>query len=92
MKYLVNRAHEGDKWYPRGSIREARENDVAHLVDRGTLEKMAAKPLNKAAYVAETKSAPLAGGPTGQDGPAQSSQAVQVRKKRASKKSKAAAK
>lgn len=92
MQFLVKRAHEGDKWYNAGDFREARENEVAHLVQRGTLEKMAAKPLNKAAYVAETKAAPLAGGPTGRAKLAQSSPAAPARKGRASKKSKGAAK
>ena len=92
MKYFVKRPHFGDKAYRRGDIREASENDVKHLVERGLIEKMAEPPKNKAAYVAGSKSAPLADGPTGQDKPAQSSPAAQAPKKRKSRKSKAAAK
>ncbi len=55
MEFLVKKPHEGDKWYPRNSTREARENDVRHLVERGVLVKMEAAPLNKAAYAPETK-------------------------------------
>lgn len=47
--YTVMRAHQGDKWYAEGDEREADENYVAHLVERGVLqEKAAPKPKNKA--------------------------------------------
>ena len=91
MRYLVNRPHQGDRFYNAGDYREAREADVAHLVARGVLEKMSPPPANKARYVAETKDSPLAAGPTGRAKPASSSQAGRARKPRRSKKSGGAA-
>jgi hypothetical protein len=90
--YIVAREHFGDKQYRVGDKRTARPNDVAHLVSRGVLVKSEPAPLNKAAYVMETKAAPLVDGQTGQDKPVQSSPAAPAPKGRASKKSKAAAK
>ena len=86
MQFLVLRPHQGDKWYKDNDIRDARENDVAHLVRSGVLEKLAPKPKNKAAHVAENKAAPLADGPTGRAKPASSSPAGRARKPRGSKK------
>lgn len=50
MKYDVIRAHEGDKNYEVGDVREANEGEVAHLVPHVLRPlKKAAKPLkNKA--------------------------------------------
>lgn len=38
MKYTVNRPHFGDKDYRMGDIREAKPNEVAHLVKNGILK------------------------------------------------------
>jgi hypothetical protein len=86
MRYLVKRPHQGDKFYNPGDFRDAKENEVRHLLARGVLEKMAEPPKNKAAYVAETKDSPLADGPTGRAKPAPSSPAGRARKARKSKK------
>lgn len=58
MKYIVKRAHQGDKWYAEGEVREAEPRDVAHLVANGVLaeeqeQKAAPKVANKAAPKAE---------------------------------------
>lgn len=57
MKYLVKRNHLGDGWYPAGAFREARESDVAHLVERGVLERAIEKPVKKAAEKPKNKAA-----------------------------------
>ena len=52
MKYDVLRRHIGDKLYEQGDEREAKESDVAHLVNNGVLRPVDAKseaaPKNKA--------------------------------------------
>ena len=49
MKYLVMRQHLGDRLYSKGDVREAREQDVGHLVRAGVLvEKSEPAVLNKA--------------------------------------------
>ncbi|MCA0963288.1 hypothetical protein [Salipiger bermudensis] len=53
MKFTVLRPHQGDKWYDEGDEREAREADVAHLVERGVLAQ--AKPQKKAEPAAKNK-------------------------------------
>lgn len=56
MKYLVKRQHLGDKTYQPGDEREARPEDVAHLLAKGVLvEKAAAAPKNKARSVPKNK-------------------------------------
>ena len=59
MKFTVLRPHQGDKWYDKDDEREAREGDVAHLVERGVLEKAKAEPApkNKAVTAPKTKTA-----------------------------------
>lgn len=66
MKYIVKRAHQGDKWYDEGDTRDVREGDVAHLVARGVLEPVSGKaakkaveaPKNKAVTAPKNKAAP----------------------------------
>lgn len=40
MKYTVKRPHFGDKDFKVGDIREAKPNEVAHLVKNGVLEEL----------------------------------------------------
>lgn len=40
MKYIVKRPHFGDKDFKVGDIREAKPNEVAHLVKNGVLEEL----------------------------------------------------
>lgn len=57
MKYIVKRAHLGDKPYAVGDLREADPTDVAHLVRSGLLVEQKAEPApkNKAAPIAKNK-------------------------------------
>lgn len=57
MKYLVTRAHQGDKWYAEGDTREADERDVRHLIERGILVEQKAEPKvkNKAVRAPKNK-------------------------------------
>jgi hypothetical protein len=54
MKFTVLRAHHGDKDYLPGDVRDAKEAEVMHLVDRGVLTPNRAK----AAPAAKTKVEP----------------------------------
>ncbi|WP_144424763.1 hypothetical protein [Acinetobacter equi] len=40
MKYIVKRPHFGDKDFKVGDIREAKPNEVAHLVKNGILKEL----------------------------------------------------
>lgn len=40
MKYKVKRPHLGDKDYKVGDMREAKPNEVTHLVKNGVLEEI----------------------------------------------------
>ena len=63
QQYTVKREHYGDRAYARGEIREAHPSDVAHLVQSGILEPVAAveavkadaAPLNKAVKAPKNK-------------------------------------
>lgn len=55
MKYIVKRAHQGDKWYAEGDERVAREGDVGHLVARGVLEPVGGKAKKKAVSAPKNK-------------------------------------
>ena len=49
MEYVVQRQHQGDRFYRPGDVREASPSDVAHLLKNGVLkEKSEDKPTNKA--------------------------------------------
>lgn len=48
MKFKVMRQHLGDKLYMPGDEREARNDEVQHLIDNGVLAKMEESPKNKA--------------------------------------------
>lgn len=53
-KFKVIRAHEGDKSYAVGDIREENESVVKHLLGK-CLEKMGDAPKNKAAPIVKNK-------------------------------------
>lgn len=55
--YKVLRQHYGDKPYSEGDTREAEPRDVAHLVERGVLEKAEPAVQNKAAPKLRNKAA-----------------------------------
>tara|TARA_R110002049_G_scaffold23545_10_gene83653 strand:- start:40771 stop:40959 length:189 start_codon:yes stop_codon:yes gene_type:complete len=60
VKYLVKRAHQGDKWYAEGAKRDANPSEVTHLVERGVLvdaEKLAPAVKNKKAPPVKNKGA-----------------------------------
>lgn len=66
MKFRTLRRHYGDRMYEPGDEREAREDDVKHLVKAGVLEpvegkRKAAAPENKADAPAENKTRRKAG-------------------------------
>lgn len=57
MKYQVMRQHLGDRLYIKGDVRDAREQDVAHLVRAGVLvEKVEPEVMNKAEPAVHNKS------------------------------------
>lgn len=60
--FKVLRQHHGDKLYSEGDIREAEEQDVAHLVANGVLEPVKAKAepaaRNKAEPAVQNKAKP----------------------------------
>lgn len=65
-RYRVLRAHEGDRMYREGEIREGEKADLKHLVPKvleeigpATSEKMASDHTNKAAPEPLNKTQPL---------------------------------
>ena len=54
--YKVTRPHLGDKSYKIGDIRQAKPNDVAHLVKNGVLVEIQNEPQEQKQTKASTRS------------------------------------